>query len=450
MEKKSDRRKILKPFTDFNAYIHIPEIRMLIKRCAFHAGCFVPGRSKSQNRNSPPHQKGMVIKMKVNKVLIIMLTFAVLIVWVCTGCEYLKKNRPAFEAEYTELGIPSKANYSGKDLGLYISDMMLFNGKLYIGDGDYSENTGPVNVMVYDIASGKWESSGALPDEAVKRFVTVQDELVIPGTDPRDDWSYGGYYILRESGWETVRTIPGGIHNFDMAEYNGALFAALGVKAGEYPLAVSKNDGKTFTQVVMEKDGVPIDTTNGDFVRCYDFFILKNELYATYMFSPVSGEYLTYEIYKYNNEKGVFEFFSDALGGLSIDMSVGTEFILERVVFHDRMYAATGRLVFSDDMMNFKIMNFPSGEKIWDLCVVDDILYVLCSAENDGGGHTVSVWSKRADEADEYYRKVFWFDYDIPAVSFTTDGATFWFGMHNNVSQHEKNGTVLSVSLPEN
>ncbi len=374
------------------------------------------------------------------------IVFILVCMLVCggTGCSAFK-DKPAFEAQYTELGIPSKPYYSGKDLGLYISDMVIYNGKLYIGDGDYSTNTGPVNVMAYDLASGSWELSGTLPDEAVKRFVTINDELIIPGTDPRGDWSFGNYYTLKESGWETVRTIPGGIHNFDMAEHNGMLFAALGVEAGKYPVAVSKDGGGTFTSVTMEKDGIPLDTTGGEFVRCYDFFKLKNELYVIYFFSPNSGEYLIYEMYKYNAEREVFEFYSDILGKLSVDVTVGSEFINERTVFYDKMYAATGRLIISDDMLNFKAINFPSGEKVWDLCAVGDMLYVLCSGEKEDGGHTVSVWSKRAEDSDISFRKEFWFDYDIPAVSFTTNGSDFWFGMHNNISPHEKNGTVLYV-----
>ena len=129
--------------------------------------------------------------------------------------------------------------------------------------------------MVYDPNINEWSISGTLPDEAVKRFLILDDKLVAPGTDPRDDWNYGSYYVFDNDSWETVRTIPNGIHNFDMLEFDGYLFAAIDVNPGSIPLVYSNDDGKSFYTVDMRKNGKTIDTNNGAFNRCIDFFIIN-------------------------------------------------------------------------------------------------------------------------------------------------------------------------------
>lgn len=98
----------------------------------------------------------------------ILLSVMVLNLAGCAGMPSLIRDTKS--AEYTELGIPAAENYEKGSAALYIYDMEVYNGKLYIGDGDYSANTGPVKVMAYDIAAESWSVSGTLPDEAVTRF----------------------------------------------------------------------------------------------------------------------------------------------------------------------------------------------------------------------------------------------------------------------------------------
>ncbi|MBE6609695.1 MAG: hypothetical protein E7634_03395 [Ruminococcaceae bacterium] len=349
-------------------------------------------------------------------------------------------------SEYIDLGIPASENYEKGSPALYIYDMEIYDGKLYIGDGDYSANTGPVKVMAYDIAAGSWYVSGTLPDEAVTRFAYIDGQLVIPGTDPTDGWEYGNYYVLNGGEWETVRKIPGGIHNFDMAEFDGMIFAAVGVDAGKYPVACSKDGGQTFELLTLRKDGKPIDTSNVQLNRCHNFITLGDTLYVTYRTYIDGGRDIIFELYEYNPVKHCFDFTTDLIGKIFVRDIAVADFILDSAVFKDVSYMATGYLEYSKDMKEYVPLRFPDDDTVWDVCVNEDELYVLGSYKKEDGTYRITVWDNEKGEPNTF-KKTLWFEYDVPAVSFAVDGNDFYFGMSNGMEAHEKNGTVLKATV---
>lgn len=362
----------------------------------------------------------------------------------CAGISALIRNTKPFE--YEELGIPSAENYEKGSPALYIYDMEIYNGKLYIGDGDYSENTGPVKVMAYDLAAESWSVSGTLPDEAVTRFAYLGGQLVIPGTDPMDDWSYGNYYVLNDGTWETVRNIPNGIHNFDMTEFDGMIFAAVGVDAGKYPVACSKDGGKTFELLTLRKDGNPIDTSDVQLNRCHNFITLGDTLYVTYRTYIDGGRDVVFELYEYNPVKHCFDFTTSLLGKIFVRDFSTPDFILDSEVFNGVAFMATGYLEYSKDMQEYFPLRFPDDDIVWDVCVSEDKLYVLGALKKEDGTYRISVWQNENGEPN-VFKKTLWFDYEIPAVSFAIEGKDFYFGMSNGMEPHEKNGTVLKVTI---
>lgn len=78
-------------------------------------------------------------------------------------------------------------------------DIKVFEGKVYVGSGDYGANTGPIVIWAYDIASGKWVSTGSVRDEAVTSFKVIGGKLTIPGIDPMGTWSYGNVYQVAKA-----------------------------------------------------------------------------------------------------------------------------------------------------------------------------------------------------------------------------------------------------------
>lgn len=160
---------------------------------------------------------------------------------------------PANDITYVELGIPTASRYSEGIRARCPWDMIVWNEKLYVGSGDYDSNSGPVDIWRYDTTKGVWENSGTVPDEEISRFCVIGDVLVAPGIDPTEDWTYGNYYKQDGEEWVKVRNISGGMHNFDMVEYNGSIFCGLGVASGEYPVVYSADDGKNSCRLKCTK-----------------------------------------------------------------------------------------------------------------------------------------------------------------------------------------------------
>ncbi len=341
----------------------------------------------------------------------------------------------------TELGIPSKDQYSPESHGLYAFDLIIYDDKLYIGDGDYGANTGPVNVMAYNLKTEQWENTGTLPDEAVRRFTVIDGTLIIPGTDPKEDWNYGNYYVLENGNWKIERTIPEGIHNFDMVLYDGKLFAALDREPGKIPLVCSNDGGKTFQTVEMLKDGELINTDGGVWNRCLDFIVLNGELYTTYFYADKNVETVRFEFYRYDTSIGKFVYTKNILGTVGI-RNCGKEYFKSSVTFKDKVFIASGYLTETSDMNTFKNVKFERDETVWDLYVSDGTLYILTSFKNDDETYDISVW--KSDDGENIVRDIK-FTYDIPAVSFAVSSHEYFFSMYNNKDIHEKNGMVLRL-----
>ena len=354
------------------------------------------------------------------------------------------------KVKYEDMGIPSKDNYTEGSRGLYISDMIAFDGKIYIGDGDYGLNTGPVNVMAYDTEKREWINTGVLPDEAIKSFTLIDGVLYAPGTDPKDDWTLGNYYSLSGGEWQVHRTLPGGIHNFDLESFNGSLFASIGAEAGQFPILRSNDGGLTFQSVRMLKNGAQLDTSGADTNRTFDLISLNGELYVTYLYyaeaDAESGKaaVANYELYRFDEAENAFVYHSKLAGNLALRTEYGSEFTNEHLTFKGNAYFATGYLTFSSDMKSFDTVHFYEEDAVvWDILESDGALYVL-TALQVGEEYEIAVWKNEGEQPDGF-KRIMYFDYEIPAVSFAFDGEYFWFGMSENGKSHSENGRVLKA-----
>jgi hypothetical protein len=134
-------------------------------------------------------------------------------------------------------------------------DLKVYADRLYVGGGNSSNwgpspNAGPIPVVSWDgrsLAREFWTS-----EEQVDRFVEVDGALVVPGHDPRDDWSLGNFYRLEAAGWVKHRTIPGGIHAYDVAGHGGLLYAALGSVDPRATVVRSADGGLSWVAVPLD------------------------------------------------------------------------------------------------------------------------------------------------------------------------------------------------------
>ena len=107
-----------------------------------------------------------------------------------------------------------------------ISDLAIVAGQLYTGYGDYGLNTGPTEIMSYDLATGAATDRFTLNGEAVDHFRTFDGDLYAPDIDPKLAWDANVGYATGSGGsWHYVFGTPFE-HVFDVAKIGGTLFLA--------------------------------------------------------------------------------------------------------------------------------------------------------------------------------------------------------------------------------
>jgi len=348
---------------------------------------------------------------------------------------------PEKYVEYRELGIPMAEAYPTNSKARCVWDMAIYEDQLFIGGGDYDTNAGPVDIQCFDLSEEAWEKSGTVPDEEVSRFCFINGCLTVPGTDPTGSWELGNYYRWNDGAWETLRVLPGGIHNFDLVEFDGLLFAGLGVMEGEMPIACSKDGGKTFSSVEMQKNGFPLETT-GKQNRVYDLFGLNGTLYAAFYGFDTA---VTYDLYRFDGEKFVFD---NTWYGKIHQIQYSNNIIGGKAEYRGKMFFTTGYLYITEDMDEVWRIDFPHSETVYDLYAANGSLYVLCGEAIGNGQYKISVWENKSGEKDDF-RKLFAFPYDAPPLSMVRHGGKFYIGIGDSSSENEKNGMVLCVEYAQ-
>lgn len=338
----------------------------------------------------------------------------------------------------TELGIPLAERFGEGVTARCTWDVEIFEGRLYVSGGDYGANTGPTDIWSYDLEHGGWTKSGELSEEAVTRFVNIGGELIALGTDPTDDWTFGNFYRLSRGEWIKKRTIPNGVHNFDMVEFDGKLFTGLGVVPGNTPVAFSRDGGESFEPVALIKEGAVLDTSELDQVRCYELLVHSGKLYGVTCL--VSEGVTAYSVYRYdgNNMIYVSDFIPKSSG-----KRLGMNLFGAKLEFDGRVYYASDYLYCGDGIWSAEKVNLPCGGYVSDLLADGGVLYALASAEREDG-YLVTVYRV----GGEGYERVVDFTYSVPAICFFKDGQTFYLGMGSRYETAEKNGAVLAVKIP--
>ncbi len=354
---------------------------------------------------------------------------------------------PVYEASFENLGIPLQSRYEDGQIARTSWDLEVFDNKLFVGSGDYDTNQGPVAIYAYDIENDTWVNTGTLPDEQAERMYLFNDTLVIPGCDPRDSWEWGNLYFYKNGSWVIKRNIPGGIHQFDIAQFDGRIFVGLGVSPGSFPIAVSDDGCNTFQSVQMYKDGKLVVTiaedgsTSNTTIRVKDFFILNDSLYAFYY--QYLNQKLTTEIYRYQD--GAFYYHSSMPQNLSYQRTTYELFNAKEQI-QNRLYFTTGRLYVTDDMNTVDEIKLGKHEIITDLRIIDGNLYVCSIDKNNDGTYRTTLWIKNPYHPTNF-KKLFYFSFACPSQCFTYHNGTFYFGTGEGILSdgNSENGTILSV-----
>ncbi len=172
-------------------------------------------------------------------------------------------SRPAERVEV--VGNPLKKRFpddSGQAYSRNIWDMSLYEGRIYIGHGDWIRNTGPVEVYSFAPGQDDFTLEYVADEETVTSLLTLDGKLVIPGNDPREGWDLGNFHVKEKGKWRKVRTLPNGVHCFQMAFADGLLAADIGT-AHQPVLLVSRDWGRSWSPVMYEAQIRSLFSLNG-------------------------------------------------------------------------------------------------------------------------------------------------------------------------------------------
>ena len=227
-----------------------------------------------------------------------------------------------------------------------------------------------------------------------------------------------------------------------MIEYQGKIFAGLGVQKGNAPIVCSYDGGQSFLPVTIYQDGGTLNTGEHALIRVYDFFLCNGNLYAA--LSLEDGE-KAYWLYRYDPDQNAFFFEKDLLNPFD-RFSYKHGKVGEKVNFDGKLFLTTGYLYQTTDMQSFAKISFGDGVVVTDLALENNTLYALCSYKKKDGSEmfATAVYALKVGEGQQF-TKLFEFDYDVPAMSMVVTGNDFYIGMGNGKTANPKNGMLLLI-----
>lgn len=162
---------------------------------------------------------------------------------------------------FTELAIHPQAAAEPQIWQRQITELTVFNGKLLAGYGDYSSNTGPVDINPFDLETASFEGrSVTFPSESIGNWKVINGKLYTTNIDARSCANCATGYAVSTDGsnWE-VKTPVTGLHIYDIETLTGTdlwLFGSSGGGDGVATVWRSLDDGETWNQVITPASGV--------------------------------------------------------------------------------------------------------------------------------------------------------------------------------------------------
>ena len=359
----------------------------------------------------------------------------------CKSCYYVDMDP---DAAVVELGILSERSYGPSSFANCCWDIKIWNGQVFRAAGDYDKNSGAAPIFAFDIATGKWQNYGTVPDMAIHGYVEIDGKLCAPGIDPSGSWDAGNFYRLEDGKWKTVRTIPNGIHAFDMLAFDGKIFVGVGTEDFDNTVAVSKDGGETFEYVPLYQDGALFDTSSCSMSRCYELTEYNGQLYALICFKVGIGS--NYKVFRYENGKMVLV--NDQAFSLIGGSSVSRKYWTGEFEFDGACYLTLGALYAIRDFSDpdsFEKISMPNKEKVADAFVKDGVIYVLGSRQDTKTKeYNIVIYQSTTGKAGSFTPAAS-FTYAAPPLSFDYDGNHFYVGIGYNSAVVEKCGMVLRV-----
>lgn len=314
-------------------------------------------------------------------------------------CFFLRRNK----IEIDVIEVPLKDYYPFSPTARCIWDMEIFENKLYIGCGDYDNNSGPTPLFYSDLSTlGDWECEQVFDEEQIGRFTTIGGKLTVPGFDPVGITDCAVYQRDNDE-WKTLLGVPEALHCFDVVEFDGKLFAGIGAPIGSSSI-VCKEDDSYYISVPIYKEGTEIYENSEQHIRTYNFYCLNNVLFAEVRIGNLQENTFRSEVYKYQDE--CFIYYGDITEKLSAGLLCkNLPPIRCKATLNNTVFLTTGFLYVTKDMQNFTQISFPKSALVYDIYQYEDKLYFLTATVADSG-YEVAVYSTTSDNPNDFRKEI--------------------------------------------
>jgi hypothetical protein len=191
----------------------------------------------------------------------------------CSGLPCRFAGRP----EFVSLGRNPYAAAQPTAVGRRLHTLEGWRGQLYMGYGDYDENTGPIEIAVYDPRQASFGTRLRFPTEAVEVYRAIGDRLYAPAIDPLGDGPSAAVAVGEADGaWSSVKSVFM-THAFDIVTRDGADLWLVGSRRLHAIAARSVDGGRTWTTAL---EVAPRSGKGEDFARFHFVFVLAGRLYV--------------------------------------------------------------------------------------------------------------------------------------------------------------------------
>lgn len=356
-----------------------------------------------------------------------------------------KQPKASVATKYVSLGAPAAQFYPNNRLARCAWDMIIFDDRLYVGCGDYSNNSGDTPILSCPMDDlGNWSVEYTIPGEEVGRFININGVLTIPSYDPVGMPEYSPYYELMGNQWKQRDAFPYGLHTFDVVWFQGRIYGAIGADRGGYPIAYTE-DGVVYQEMPLYKDGKPVDTTRSNVVRSANLYVLGDELYADFWYEDELASRSIYEMYHYNAAEDRFDYISDLKSNTHGGMYSAANLPLwEKVALGNKMFLTTGYMYYTTDFEQYHPITMPNDAIVYDMMECDGRLYIL-TAYATGSKYQVTIYSTTSANPSNL-RTEATYNYSLAPTAFAVDADNFFVGMGNWFGRGAAgNGTILQI-----
>lgn len=273
--------------------------------------------------------------------------------------------------------VPSYEYYPTHIESRSIKALQAYDGKIFMGLGDWNDNTGPAKMIYYDTVDGTIKTSGTINDEAVQQFTIINDKLYTTGCDPRDSWGYGSYYIYNKetNTWDKHMKNDGWVHIFNIVEFKDKLFMCGSIVDSTVISAIqsSSDNGETFESIPIYNNNEPLDYYSNS-IRVYNFVILNDKLYG-YIYCSTSSSYNGF--YEYDEENNRFDYISNLSWSPKNTINYNVWY-MNHAIFNNQFLFPNGEKIrISNDMKTFTQLDPKIKGDVQKMIVRDDTLYTL-------------------------------------------------------------------------